>query len=492
MVWEAELEEMSQPNEAPLINTRLTRSLQEPLQETEAMGRTIPEATGHSHNVEERREGRVLRETMRDKAGDEHFRQHGQAHVKNIGRDDGIRDGSLDAGASVDRRMKAPPPPPPTSAPVLPQRSANRMAAAAAQHALGTGVLTTGKDSSHSKGLEGERAPTPTRELHPPAPIAPQQERLGITPDGVIQDVQAMRESVVMDDSGAQSGPTSTSQQEPKDNYDTTISRPVKERDFTQEISSHNDPYFTEGHTAYRSPFGTTSDRDEHTDVNRGGYANQVQNNRQSTAPPATSRTTEAGGERRDIRENTAPPAIGERSAERTTKTKEQERANQIQAEASNIPLPLPEPPRDTAPVQTGYPSDFSQTVPTKHSTTQPDTSTIITGFPSDFARAESAKYSTMQPGHQETYSTDPEEGCFHRSVALGGRSSSVLSSRSDTSNLRQYGLNSGAGGVYEITTFGGGTRAPVMGVEDEGDWYRDEPGRAGCHMVEGARVGRT
>lgn len=342
----------------------------------------------------ERREGHILKDTLRDRGADE--RREG-ALAERKGRSD-IGGGGYD----VDRRTKAPPPPPPTTATVIPQRSVDRAATAAAHHALSLG---SGEDYYYREGR-----PKPTRDLRYDLPVhyGPQQQRLAATQGGVIQDKQAICESMA-----------------------TTAES--KMRDGRSKSSPER--------------------------INGGDM-------RENTAP-----STVTGGRNRTY---SAPPRdyhIPSISESPEKKYREGEDQGRVATSAVHYTTKNRE--------YTSLP-----TIITSAFTSYPTTTTSS-------SRPESTHYSTLHNILPATYRVSPDEGLFHHSANLGGRSSSVLSNRSDARNLRDWGIDPTAG-IYEITNFGEGKRAPVMGVEEEGEWYRDDPVRGGCYYkVEGGGMVR-
>ncbi|KAF8422670.1 hypothetical protein EV426DRAFT_162105 [Tirmania nivea] len=454
-----------------------------------------------------RREGRILKDPLRDKGASESLMRHEEALV---GHSD-IGGGGYD----VDRRTKAPPPPPPASAPAVPKRSVDRTAAAAARHALSLGGATAGE------GQEG--SPKPTRDLRDDlrVPCGPQQERLAVTQEGVIQDQQGIRESMAIDDTGAKvPGPVYTSRQE----FDRPASSRVlsdeelyrnsmpttgrlgqiqtaveprmrdgRSRSYPDESMSkgamynipqspspehntaHNrskdDIYVTEGPSGYYTSART---------MGPGGDEQRKGNMQEITAPP----TVGAGGRDRalsdtpidkdvrwGLREYTSPIVAGGamRTGDRTREYKfGYYKLSSGRTAESSFETHTHHTPGTTAELERTGPT------PARESS-----------LPITTSQPEFVQYSILHNILPPTYEVDPDEGPYHRSVNLGGRSSSALSNRSNMSNLRDWGLDPTAE-VYEITNFGGRKRAPVMGVEEEGEWYKDDPIRGGCYCKAG------
>jgi len=493
-----------------------------------------------------RTEGHTLKDPLRDRGASENTMRHEEAPVEVKGRSD-----TGGGGYDVDRRTKAPPPPPPTTTPAAPQRL---ITDPATRYALFLSGATRA-------GYYRENRPKPTGgpQDDPRVPYGPQQDRLAVTRDGVIQDQQAISESMAIDDTSVEEpGLVYTSRQD--------FDRPAPSRHLSDE-------------RLYRSPVPATERLDRVQTATEPGtrdsrsrsYPDEYMSKgaMYSVPPPALpennpvhGRSTDdiyvtegpsgyytsalivglGGGEQRrgDMREITAPPTVGAGGRDRVLsdtpidkdvrwcmredtaplvmeggamrmedrireyKTRDYKLSSGGKAESS-IETHTPRTPGTTAELKraSSTPTQEYNIPPTAESSEEdrkleeqesrdrvaiPATARYTTKdreYTTPTTSTSPTQYSTLHNILPSAYGVDPEEGPFHRSVSLGGRSSSALSNRSDMSNLIHWGLDPTAG-VYEITNYGGGKRAPVMGVEEEGEWYKDDPVRAGCYCEAG------
>lgn len=477
--------------------------------------------------IGERKEERILKDILRE-----------EAPVEIKGHSD-----SGGGGYDVDRRAKAPPPPPPTTSAAVPQRSIGDVTE---RYALFLRGATR----------EGYR-PKSTTDLQDESRVSngSQQETRTVTRDGVIQDQQAIRESMAIGDTSVEEpGSISTSRQD--------VDRPAPRRRLSDEglyrssvptteplgqiqtateqglrdirSRSYQDDFMSKGAMCSAPPppspensqvhgrskddiYVTEGPSGCHTSTRTMGAGGNGQ--RREAMQGNTALPTAAGAAGRDralsdtpidkdvrlgMREYIAPPIIergamriGDKTREYKTRdyklrsggkaepieahttpgTAELKRASSTPSRHISLTAEFPE--KKYRKVEEQESRDGVATSAAHYATKDRE----YTSLP---ATTSPTQYSILHNILPPTYEADPEEGPFHRSINLGGRSSSALSNRSDKSNLKDWGLDPTAE-VYEIANFGGGKRAPVMGVEEEGEWYKDDPARAGCYCKAGS-----
>ncbi|KAF8459389.1 hypothetical protein BGX38DRAFT_1264323 [Terfezia claveryi] len=440
-----------------------------------------------SSAIAERREGRILKDSLEDRETSEDFKRHEEAPVEIKGHSD-----SGGGGYDVDRRTKAPPPPPPTTAPAVPQRS---IVDASERYALFLRDATReGYGPKHTTDFQDE----------PRVSNGPQRETLTVTRDGVIQDQQAIRESMAIDDTSVEEpGSIFTSRQgvdrpapsrrlsdeglyrssvattEPLGRVQTAAEqgmRDVRSRSYQDDYMSKgamcsvppppspennlvhgrskDDIYVTEGPSGYHTStrtMGTGGDRQ---------WREDMQGN---TALP-----TAAGAAGRDrvlsdtpidkdvrwgMREYIAPPIEGHN----TPGTAELKRASSTPPRYISLTAESPE--KKYRKVEEQESRNGLATSAAHYAIKDREYTRLS-------ATTSTAQYSILHnilpPRTKPTLKKDPSTAPSISAVAIPNRR-----------YMRLRTLE--------------GEEGPVMGVEEEGEWYKDDPARAGCYCKGGS-----